>query len=289
MRKFVISTESNADLSKEFVKKHHICVIPHYYTVDDIVYGDDCELTTKEFYDAMRQRKKAATMASNPSVILEKFKQIANEGCDILHISFSSALSGGYGNIVMVANEVKECYSDLSIEVIDTRSASIGEALMIEKALQMQRDGATLSETAAAIRELIPHICVQFTVDDLNHLYRGGRLSKASAVLGTLVNIKPILYIDDAGKLLMLDKTRGRKKSFGMLVDNMEKRLGSFADRQIVIGIAHGDCEEDAHYLKDLIRKRLGYENFMIRPIGPSIGAHSGPGAVGLVFLGDYR
>lgn len=289
MRDYIISTESNADLTESFVRENQICVIPHYYSIEETVYGEDKELSTKEFYDEMRAKKKAATMASNPAVIQEKFCAYAKEGKDILHISFSSALSAGYSNIVMMAKEVMEEYPESKIKVIDTLSATVGEQLMIIKALELKKNGMDIEQTAAEIEKLVPHICIQFTVDDLNHLYRGGRLSKTSAIIGTIASIKPILYIDEAGKLMPLDKSRGKKKSYSILVDNMEKRIGSYKDKQIKIGIVHGDCEEDALYVRDLIRDRLEYEEFIICPIGPSIGAHSGPGTVGIVFLGDHR
>ena len=289
MREYIISTESNADLPEEFIEANNICIIPHYYSIEEKVYGEGEELTTAEFYAEMRSKKKAATMASNPAVILDRFTAYAKEGKDILHISFSSALSAGYSNIVMGAKEVMEEYPEMTIKVIDTLSASVGEMLMIMKALECRETGMDIEGAAAEIERLSPHLCLQFTVDDLNHLYRGGRLSKASAVLGTIVSVKPILYVDQEGRLAALDKTRGRKKSLALLVDNMEKRVGSFRDRQIAIGIIHGDCEVDAVYLKELIKERLGYENFIIRPIGPSIGAHSGPGAIGVIYLGDHR
>lgn len=289
MRDFVITTESNSDMPSEFLRDNGICVIPHYYSIDDEVYGDGKELTIKEFYDAMRARKKAATMASNPAVILDKFTEIAKSGKDILHISFSSALSGGYGNIVSGANEIMEEFPEMTIKVIDTLSVSLAEGILIQAALDMRAQGKSLDETAAYVESLVPHLCVQFTVDDLNHLYRGGRLSKTTAIVGTLANIKPILYVDDHGKLVALDKTRGRKKSLNLLVKNMAERIGSFKDKQIFIGIVHGDCEEDANYLADLVRRELGYENIIIQPVGPSIGAHSGPGAIGVLFLGEHR
>ncbi len=289
MREFVITTESNSDLAPEYIQENQIGVVPHYYTVDDKVYGDGAELTNKEFYDAMRAEKKAATMASNPAVILEMFTAYAKEGKDILHISFSSALSGGYNNIVVGGNEVMEEFPEMKVKVIDTLSASLGEAILIMKAVEMKKAGKSLEETAACLEEMVSHVCVQFTVDDLNHLYRGGRLSKGAAILGTVVNIKPILYINEEGKLVPLAKVRGRKKSIATLVDNMEARIGSYRDKQIMIGIVHGDCEEEANYLAELVREKFGYENICIRPIGPSIGAHSGPGALGLIFLGDQK
>lgn len=289
MREFIISTESNCDLPADYVKENQICVIPHYYTVEEEVYGDGRELSCREFYDEMRNLKKVGTMASNPAVIEEKFTAYAKEGKDVLHISFSSALSGGCGNVQMVSKQVMEAYPDMNIIVVDTLSASLGEAILIMKALEMKKEGKTMDETAKAITELAPHVCTLFTVDDLNYLYRGGRLSKTTAVVGSLVNIKPILRINEEGKLVALSKTRGRNKSLQAMADMMEERLGSFRDRQITIGIIHGDCEEDALNLKKIVGEKYGYHDFFIQPIGPSIGAHSGPGTVGLVFLGDHR
>lgn len=289
MREFVITTESNSDMDPAYLSENNVGVIPHYYTVGDEEYGGDKELTIKEFYDAMRAGKTAATMASNPAVILEKFGEYARQGKDILHISFSSALSSGYNNIVNGAEEIMEEHPEMKIIVIDTLSASLGEGIMIRKALEMKKDGKTIEETASWIRENCPHINIQFTVDDLNFLYRGGRLSKSSAILGMVISIKPILYFNKEGKLVALDKVRGRKKSLATLVDNMGEKLGDFKDKQIFIGIVHGDCESDAKYVADMITERFGYTDIVIRPIGPSIGAHSGPGAIGVIFLGDEK
>lgn len=289
MREFVITTESNSDMDPVYLAENEVGVIPHYYTVEDEVYGDGRELSNKEFYDAMRAGKKATTMASNPAVILEKFGDYAKQGKDILHISFSSALSCGYANIVNGANEIMERYPETKIIVIDTLSASLGEGIMIRKAIEMKKDGKSLEETADWINEHCPHLNIQFTVDDLNFLYRGGRLSRSSAIFGTVINIKPILYFDKEGKLVALDKVRGRKNALTTLVDNMETRLGEFRDKQVFIGIVHGDCEADAKYIANVITERFGYTDIVIRPIGPSIGAHSGPGAVGIIFLGDLK
>ena len=237
----------------------------------------------------MRAGKKTTTMASNPAVILEKFEAYAKQGKDILHISFSSELSCAYNNIVNCANEIMESYPEMKIIVIDTLSASLGEGIMIRKAIEMKKEGKTLEETADWIREYCPYINVQFTVDNLDYLYRGGRLSKSSALLGTVINIKPILYVNKEGKLVALSKVRGRKKSLTTLVDNMEERLGEFRDKQIFVGVVHGDCEEDAKYIANMITERFGYTDIVIRPIGPSIGAHSGPGTIGIVFMGDLK
>lgn len=289
MREFIISTETNSDLSREFLTQNDVLVIPHYYTVEEEEYGDGKELTIKQFYDEMRAGKRVGTMASNPAVILEKFTGFAKQGKDILHISFSSALSCGYQNIVNGANEVMEDYPDCNIIVIDTLSASLGEGIMIKKALDMKAEGKTIEETAQWIKEHLDHISVQFTVDDLEYLYRGGRLSKTSAVLGSMIQIKPVLHINEEGKLVPVAKVRGRKKAMSTLIENMEQLLGSYKDQQVFIGIIHGDCEEDAKKLAQLIKEEFGYDNFVIEPIGPSIGAHTGPGTMGLIYLAEHK
>lgn len=290
MREIIVSTETNSDMSEEFLTSNNVLVIPHYYNVEETTYGEEGNrLTIKEFYDEMRAGKKVGTAASNPGVILDKFTELAKAGKDIIHISFSSGLSGGYQNIVNGANEVMEEYPECKIVVIDTLSASLGEGLMIKLALDRVKEGKSIEEIEAEINELSKHISVQFTVDNLDYLYRGGRLSKSSAVIGNAINLKPVLHIDDEGKLVPVAKVRGRKKSMATMLDNMEAGLGSYKDKQIFIGILHGDCEEDALQLKNMVEEKFGYKDYVIEPIGPSIGAHSGPGTLGLVFLADNR
>lgn len=289
MREYVIATESNADLEEAFVKEHGICVIPHYYTLDDEMYGEEKELTPHEFYEEMRAGKKAGTMASNPAVILDRFEKIAEEGKDILFISFSSALSSGINNIKNGADEVMEAHPEMKIVVIDTLSASACEGMMIRQAVAMRKEGKSMDETADWISEHVKYLCALFTVEDLQYLYRGGRLSKSSAVLGGMINIKPILHINDEGKLVPLEKVRGRKKSLSALLDHMEEQLGSFRDKQILPAVIHGDCEEDANAIAQMMKERFGFEKVHVAQIGPSIGAHSGPGTIGLLFMGEKR
>ena len=288
-REFVITTETNTDLSLAYLQENQIGVIPHYYTVGEEVYGGGRELTIQEFYQEMRDGKKVGTMASNPAVIADVFTAYAKEGKDVLHISFSGALSCGCANVQMVANEVMEEYPDMKIIVVDTLSVSLGEGMMIAKALELKAAGKTVEETAKEIEALLPHICVQFTVDDLEYLYRGGRVSKTTAVVASIVNIKPILYVNEEGKLVSLDKVRGRQQSIKKLVENMKTRIGEWRDKQIFVGIVHGDCEADAMKLADLVKAELGDVKLVIEPVGPSIGAHSGPGALGILFLGEAK
>ncbi|MGN0368069.1 MAG: DegV family protein [Wujia sp.] len=289
MREFIISTETNSDLPKDFLEAHNVLVIPHYYTVEEKVYGEDEELTIKEFYDEMRAGKKVGTMASNPAVILEKFTELAKQGKDILHISFSSALSCGYQNIINGANEVMEEYPDVKIVVVDTLNATLGEGLLLKKAVMLKEEGKSMEEVADTIRNLVPHMGVQFTVEDLEYLYRGGRLSKTSAIIGSMVQLKPILGVTEEGGLAAVSKVRGRKKSLSAMVANMETLMGNYKDKQVEIGIIHGDCEEDAKKLAQMIEEAYGFTDFLIAPIGPSVGAHSGPGALGIAYLVENK
>lgn len=290
MREIIISTETNSDMSEKFLADNNVLVIPHYYNVEEATYGEEGNrLTIKQFYDEMRNGKKVGTAASNPAVILERFTELAKEGKDILHISFSSALSGGYQNIVNGANEVMEEYPECKIIVIDTLSATLGEGIIIQQALDLKKEGKSIEEIAETVTETCKHLCVMFTVDDLDYLYRGGRLSKTSAVLGTVINLKPVLSVNEEGKLVAVSKVRGRKKSFSAMIESMEAKLGSYKDKQIFVGIIHGDCEEDANTFKNMIQEKFGFEKFVVEPIGPSIGAHTGPGTVGVVYLGETR
>lgn len=289
MREYVIATESNADLDEEFVKENGILVIPHYYTLDDEMYGEEKALTPHEFYEEMRAGKKAGTIASNPGVILDRFGKVADEGKDILFISFSSALSSGINNIKNGADEVMEAHPDMKIVVIDTLSASMCEGMMIMQAVKMRAGGKSIDETVGWIRDNVKYLCALFTVEDLDYLYRGGRLSKSSAVLGGMINIKPILHINDEGKLVPLEKVRGRKKSLSVMVDRMEEQLGAFKEKQILPCVIHGDCEEEAKAVAQMMKDRFGFEQVHIAQIGPSIGAHSGPGTIGLLFMGEKR
>ena len=160
---------------------------------------------------------------------------------------------------------------------------------MVYKALEQQEAGLSYEEMVEWIESNKLHVCHYFTVDDLFHLYRGGRVSKAAAVLGTMINLKPVLHVDDEGHLIPLSKVRGRKKSLNALVDGMEKQMGSFREKNDIIFLSHGDCYEDALYVQEQIKKRFGIEKFMISPVGPTIGAHSGPGTVALFFMGEAR
>ncbi|MFQ6805402.1 MAG: DegV family protein [Lachnospiraceae bacterium] len=289
MRNFVITTDNTADLPYDYYKKNQIEYLFLSYTMDGKNYQKNAEMDPGEFYRKMRQGSMPTTSQANVEETMETWRPLLDEGNDILHLAFSSGLSGSCNSARIAANELKESYPDRKITVVDSLCASLGEGLFVDYAVEMKKAGKDMEEIAGWLEEHKLNFCHVFTVDDLNHLYRGGRVSKAAAVLGTMINIKPVLHVDNEGHLIPLGKVRGRKKSLIKLVDMMEERIGSFRDRQTKIFISHGDCLEDAEFVKQLVQERFGYQDFLINMIGATIGTHSGPGTVALFFLGDHR
>lgn len=288
MRDFIISTDTTADLPADFVQANDIDIHTLFYSLGDTIYGTEQKLTEKEFYDRMRAGEMPTTMACNPVDAANLFKKRAAAGLDILHIAFSSALSSSYNHFCVAAAEVMEAYPDCKIIVIDSKAASMGEGMIVYRALQLKKEGRSLTETADYIRSNLNHFVHYFTVDDLNHLFRGGRVSKAAAVFGTLAAIKPVLHVDDSGRLIPVSKVRGRKKSLLALVDKMEASIGAYRDETDVVFIGHGDCLEDAQFVAEKVKERYDL-NVWINYICPTIGTHSGPGTVALFFMGEHR
>ncbi len=287
MKEFIISTDSTADLPQDYIKEHNLFIHPLYYTMEDEVFGGELNLSPKDFYARMRNGQMPTTMASNPDFILNAFTNQINAGMDVLHISFSSALSCSFNNASVVAKEICEENKDAKIVVIDSLCASMGQGLLVHHAVKMKEAGKSLDEIVSWINENRNHICHQFTVDDLFHLQRGGRVSKAAAVIGTIINVKPVLHVDNEGRLIPLAKVRGRKKALTTLVDNMEAKIKGYQND--IVFISHGDCLEDAEFVADLIKERFGITNFLIDYVSPTIGAHSGPGTVALFFMGNEK
>lgn len=290
MKEYIITTDSTADLPKSYVEEHalHIMTLP--YTIEGVTYTWEHPLPEKEFYAMMRNGSLPTTSQANPEEAADMFESILSaQDVDILHIAFSSGMSGTYNNVRLAAEEVMERHPNTKITIVDSLSATLGEGLFVHKAVCMKEAGHSMEEVASWLEENKLHLVHNFTVDDLFHLYRGGRLSKTAAVVGTIISLKPVLHVDNEGHLVLTSKTRGRKKSLTALVDAMEQQIGSYRDKNDVIFISHGDCEEDARFVADLIKERLGFESFVIEYIGPTIGAHSGPGTVALFYLGDYR
>ncbi len=291
MEAFKIITNTTADLPMDYIEENRLGLIYFNYIMDEVSYGKDKELEWKEFYRLMREEGKMPTTSQvNPQQYKEYFEVFLKENKNLLYISFSSGLSGSCGNAMLAAEELMEEKEDCRIIVVDSKCASMGEGLFVHKAVMMKNQGKSMEETADYLNELVPHLTHVFTVDDLNHLYRGGRVSKAAAIVGTIAGIKPILQVDDEGHLIPLSKVRGRKKSLNALVDYMEQKVtDGYLDKNDIIFISHGDALEDAEYVKAEIEKRFGITEFKINHIGPTIGAHSGPGTIALFFEGNSR
>lgn len=289
MEKYVITTDNTADLPYSYYKEHQVEYMYLTYQLDGITYNKENELDFKEFYSRMRAGSMPTTSQVNSEEAKDVLRPLLEAGNDVLHLAFSSGLSGSYNSVRLAAEELKEEYPDRKILVVDSLCASLGEGLFVYKAVQMKEAGASVDEVAAWLEEHKQNFCHVFTVDDLFHLYRGGRVSKAAAIVGTMINLKPLLHVDEEGHLIPLSKVRGRKKSLATLVSMMEERIGSWKDKNDIIFISHGDCEEDAQYVAKLVREKFGYESFLINTIGATIGTHSGPGTVALFFMGEYR
>ena len=289
MREYVITTDNNADLPEEYYKEHNVGCMYFSYTMDGVLYKQDSYMPEGEFYGKMRAGSMPTTAQVNPEEARLLFEPYLKEGKDILHIAFSSGLSGTYNSCRIAVEELREEYPDRIITIIDSLAASLGQGLLVYLAQKMKEDGAdmqTVAEWAENHRKNIVHL---FTVDDLNHLYRGGRVSKTTAVLGGMLNIKPILHVDDEGKLIPIGKVRGRKKSILELASLMDEKLGSCKDTCDTIFISHGDCLEDAEFLAEKIKERYQIKTEIVNYVGSVIGAHSGPGTLALFFVGDLR
>lgn len=289
MREYVITTDNNADLPVEYYKEHNVGCMYFSYTMDDVLYKQGSYMPEGEFYGKMRAGSMPTTAQVNPEEARLLFEPYLKEGKDILHIAFSSGLSGTYNSCRIAVEELREEYPDRIITIIDSLAASLGQGLLVYLTQKLKEEGAdmqTAAEWAENHRKNIVHL---FTVDDLNHLYRGGRVSKTTAVLGGMLNIKPILHVDDEGKLIPIGKVRGRKKSILELASLMDEKLGSHKDTCDTIFISHGDCLEDAKFLAEKIKARYQINTEIINYVGSVIGAHSGPGTLALFFVGDLR
>jgi DegV family protein with EDD domain len=288
MRKFVIVTDSTCDLPQTFVEQTGVGVIPMEFTVGELTYlnfPDERELSTKEFYRLLREEVTSKTSQITVCTYMDIFDKILEAGHDILYLCFSSSLSGSYDSSLVAARELAVKYPQRRIYPVDTKCASMGEGLLVCRAAEKKREGCTLEEVKTWVEEYRDKVCHWFIVDDLNHLKRGGRLSAATAALGTLLNLKPVLRVNRDGKLLLSEKAHGRKKALNMLADKMKETCQE-PNSQMVF-ISHGDCAEDAECLANLVRRRFGVKEVVVGWTGPIIGSHTGPGMLGLYYFGN--
>ena len=289
MNNYVITTDNNADLPEEFYKEHQIGCTYFNYTLDGKEYTKENFLPVEEFYSKMRAGSMPTTSQVNPERVRALFEPYLKEGKDILHIAFSSGLSGTFNSCRIAAQELMEEYPERKIRVVDSLAASLGQGLLVYLAQRRREEGADFDSVAQWTEEHKKNIVHLFTVDDLNHLYRGGRVSRTTAILGGMLNIKPILHVDDEGKLIPIGKVRGRKKSLLELVTLMDSKIGSYAKSCDTIFISHGDCREEAEFLAAKVKEKYHITTELINDVGAVIGAHSGPGTMALFFVGDVR
>ena len=290
MSQFVILTDSCADLTAELLAELDVQVLPLSYDMEGKIvynYPDNREMDPHDFYDLLRAGKTATTSAVNVAQFTEAMEPHLKAGKDVLVLAFSSGLSTTYNSAAIAADDLKEKYPDRKVYVVDTLCASMGQGLLVYLAAKEREKGKNIDEVrdwAEANKMSIAH---QVTVNDLFHLKRGGRISATTAVMGSMLSIKPMIHVDNEGRLINIGKSRGRAASLKALVDTMEKAAIDPAGQTVFI--SHGDCAEDAQTVADMIRERMGVEKFIINFIGPVIGAHAGPGTVALFYIAKER
>jgi DegV family protein with EDD domain len=289
MQKFVIVTDSGSDLPLDFVTKNDVVVIPlivHFKHEAFKNFPDQREIKTKDFYARLREKQVAKTSQINSEDFIQYVEPLLQAGKDVLTITISSTLSGSYNSMIIGRDMLLEKYPDRKIVIVDSLSASLGEGFLVHLATLERAKGRTIEETSKFLEEIKLKVCAIFTVDELGTLMRGGRISVTKAFLGTLLNMKPLLKINDEGKLVPFGKARGRKKSIMDLLDEIDKQIDDFAD----VFIAHGDIQEEALKVKEeIIKRQPKIKSILVNDIGPVIGAHAGPGTLAFVYIGKSR
>ncbi len=290
MTNYRIVTDSTTDLLPSLIEELDVTVIPMNYTIEGKTYPNipgGGAMTDHEFYEKLRAGAMSTTAQINIDEFCGVFAPILEQGEDVLYLAFSSGLSGTCQSAKLAKKELEPQFPGRRVEVFDTLAASMGEGLLVYYAAQKRQAGASMDEVLSWLSENVLHLCHWFTVDDLHHLKRGGRVSAATAIMGTMLGIKPVLHVNDEGHLINVSKVRGRKQSLDALVKAMEDT--AIDPKSQTVFISHGDCAEDAAYLEKLVRERLKVKKIYTNFIGPVIGAHSGPGTAALFFLGEKR
>lgn len=291
MNEYVILTDSSCDLPQELADSLELVVLPLSVNLDGTEYAgylDGREIGFEEFYNSIREKKPAYTSAINSDAFLKIMRDFLSRGSDVLYLGFSSGLSATYSVGAAAAAQLAKEYPERKIFTVDTLCASMGQGLLVYLTVQKKLAGASIEEARDFAEETKLRLCHWFTVDDLWHLKRGGRISAAAAAMGSMLNIKPVMHVDNAGRLIPMEKVRGRKKALQGIVARM-KQTAIDPENQTVF-ISHGDCLDDAQYVANLVKSELGVKkDILINYVGSVIGAHSGPGTVALFFLGEKR
>ena len=290
MSDFVILTDSSADLGEEMVRKLDVQVVPLGFVLDGQAYHDypdNRDMDPHAFYERLRKGDAATTNAVNTAQYTEALEPLLQAGRDVLVLAFSSGLSATYQSSVIAVEELRAKYPERKLYTVDTLCASLGQGLLVWYAAQLRERGRSIKEVQDWVEEHKLNLCHQFTVDDLYFLKRGGRVSAATALVGSMLHIKPVLHVDSEGHLINIGKVRGRQASLKALVDRMEET--AIDPGSLTVFISHGDCLEDAQTVERMVRDRFGVQEIYINYVGPVIGAHSGPGTVALFYMGTDR
>ena len=287
MRQYQILTDSTCDFPNDLYAQLDLGVVPLTVRFRQQEQDDTNDESLHAMYEGLRAGETATTSAINPQRWAGAMEPYLKDGKDLLVMTFSSGLSTTYQSAVIAAEELREAYPQRTIHVVDTLAASLGEGLLVLCACRLRDQGMDLDTLHAWVEEHKLHLCHWFTVDDLMYLKRGGRISPTTALVGTMLQIKPVLHVDNAGHLVNVAKSRGRKAAIHAMVEKMEKTMGSFDNT--TVAISHGDCREDAEELASLLKERFGVKEVLISYVGAVIGSHSGPGTLALFFLGDQR
>ncbi|MDE6897822.1 MAG: DegV family protein [Lawsonibacter sp.] len=290
MSDFIILTDSSADLSAEMAQELDVQVIPLSFIMKGRTYRnfpDNREMDPHLFYEALRQGEEATTAAVNVGQYTEALEPLLQAGKDVLILAFSSGLSATYNSSRLAVEELREKYPERKLYTVDTLCASLGQGLLVWYAAKARERGGTIEEVRDWVEDRKLNLCHQFTVDDLHFLKRGGRISAATALVGSVLQVKPVLHVDNEGHLVNIGKVRGRQAALKALVDRMEAT--AIDSGSLTVFISHGDCLEDAQTVAGMVKKRFGVQNICINYVGPVIGAHSGPGTVALFYIGTNR
>lgn len=290
MDDFVIVTDSSCDLPAAMADELGLSVLPLSFSIggkEYLNYLDEREMPLTDFYSRLRSGEPASTAAVNVDAYVRVMEPLLQSGKDILNIAFSSGLSNTCHAAQMACAELAEKYPGRKIFAVDTLAASLGQGMLVYCAAQKKREGLTIEQLRDWVEENRLRLCHWFTVDDLKHLKRGGRISATTALIGTMLSIKPVLHVDDEGHLINMGKARGRRASLDALVDHMAETVADPQNQTVFI--SHGDSKTDAEYVASEVKRRLGVKDAVINTIGPVIGTHSGPGTIALFFFGTHR
>jgi DegV family protein with EDD domain len=288
---FEIITDSASNLPKSYAEKNNVGIISLKYTLEGVEYDSYVENenddSLKKFYARMREKASTSTSNINAATFEERFTEVLEKDKDLLYISFSSGLSSSYSFAESTASELKEKYPDRKIIVVDTLCVTYALGLLIHHVVKMRDGGSSIEEIRDWLEANKKKMCHLFTVEDLVYLKRGGRISPATALVGTLLGVKPVMHVTNEGKLEKYDKVKGRKKSLAALVDKLAEMIEN--PKEQTVAIIHGDCEDDATYVKNLIMEKAGVKDVIMDFLTPIIGAHSGPGTIAMFFMGKER